>query len=313
MAISKLSDIVTTTDPETGIRSYIDKNSLETQYKSVTTIIGKFEDKEFLKVWRNQVGEDAAKEIMQNSASLGTRVHKANELYFTSPSDKYLSYTHDLDTQTYTRHRCYLPLLANLTVLGHYDTPLLEQKLITEVVIEGSKYGFGGTPDLVGTMAIDRACKLFYPNWHLKNTIDESFFNKHDLERKQITFVADYKNWRGNSKGSSDLLKTFLQLSAYMILVNQFVDDPFKVRHGFIFGTTGDNKLAIYYLNFTKMCWYAQWFLYFCKAFYDDTPMSWSDFKYESFKDNKYKPVRLYVKGVNMGEDEDPDSTESSA
>jgi len=286
----KLSDFISTTDPATGVRFYKDKNDLEKQYASVTTIISKFEDKEFLKQWRKNVGEEEAQKIMVHASSLGTRVHKANELFFTN-KDKYYEYLRDIEPEIYVRHQCYIPILNQVTILGYLEVPLLEQKLICEIKVQDKMYGFGGTPDLVGVMDKERASQLFYKNHHCKTLIDSDYF------KENPTFVADYKNWRGNSKSSADLLKTCLQLSAYMILVNQFVEEPYKIRNGFIFATNSENKLMIYHLDFSSMCWYAKWFMHFVKAFYDDTRLDWALFKKYSLEGEKsYKPNRLYMK-----------------
>jgi hypothetical protein len=292
MLPKKLSDFISTTDPTTGVRFYKDKNTLDKQYASVTTIIGKFEDKSFLKQWRKNVGEEEAEKVMVQSSSLGTRVHKANELFFTN-TDRYQEYLSGIETEIYTRHKCYIPILEQVTILGHSNTPLLEQKLICEVKVDEEMYGFGGTPDLVGAMDLNRVNNLFYKTHHLKALISEDYFPK-DLPH--ISFVADYKNWRGKSKSSADLLKTCLQLSAYMVLVNQFVEEPYKIRHGFIFGSNSENKLLIYHLDFPKMCWYAHWFLNFTKAFYTGQNLSWHSFKAFSLDGEKsYKPTRLYI------------------
>ena len=296
MLPKKLSDFISTTDPTTGVRYYKDKNTLDKQYASVTTIISKFEDKSFLKQWRKQVGEEEANKVMVQSSSLGTRVHKANELFFTD-RERYQEYVSSIETEVYTRHLCYLPILEQVTILGHNDIPLLEQKLICEVKVDNEMYGFGGTPDLVSVITRERAKQLFFKNHYLKSLVDEDYFPE---DQKNITFVADYKNWRGKAKSSADLLKTCLQLSAYMILVNQFVEEPFKIRNGFIFGSNCENKLLIYHLNFSKMCWYAHWFLNFTKAFYTKESLNWHSFKSLSLDGEvSYKPVRLYIKNGN--------------
>ena len=69
------------TDPETGTRVY---EIVGNRLPSVTTILGKTKDQEFLKKWKAKVGEAKAEEIKNLSSRRGTAMHKYLECYIES-------------------------------------------------------------------------------------------------------------------------------------------------------------------------------------------------------------------------------------
>ena len=292
----KLKDIVSKTDTD-GVRVYSHFNGkTETTGHSVTTIVSRFEDKSFLKFWRKEVGEEKAKEITRNAAAIGTRVHTANEYYLIKP-EKYSDYLQKMPDDAKERHLSFMPFLQQVTALSYLDQPLIEQKLLCEIPIEGKQYGFGGTADLVGGMSKDRFHDLFFANRTCKKRInpEEITFGS---DPNNLWFVGDYKNWRKNGKSQSELVKYYLQLSAYMILVNQFIEEPYKIRNGFLLGST-DKGLSVYYLSFREMCWYATYFLEMVRCFYENEYFDWTSFVDFSLRkeDQHYKSRRLYIKG----------------
>ena len=69
------------TDPESGTRVY---EIVGNRLPSVTTILGKTKDQEFLKKWKAKVGEAKAEEIKNLSSRRGTAMHKYLECYIES-------------------------------------------------------------------------------------------------------------------------------------------------------------------------------------------------------------------------------------
>jgi genome maintenance exonuclease 1 len=66
------------TDPGTGTRVY---EIVGNRLPSVTTILGKTKDQEFIKKWKAKVGEKKAEEIKNLSSKRGTAMHKFLESY----------------------------------------------------------------------------------------------------------------------------------------------------------------------------------------------------------------------------------------
>jgi hypothetical protein len=69
------------TDHESGTRVY---EVVGTKLPSVTTILGATKDQEFLKKWKEKVGEKKAEEIKNLSSRRGTSMHKFLECYIES-------------------------------------------------------------------------------------------------------------------------------------------------------------------------------------------------------------------------------------
>jgi ATP-dependent exoDNAse (exonuclease V) beta subunit len=69
------------TDPGTGTRVY---EVVGNRLPSVTTILGKTKDQEFIKKWKEKVGETKAEEIKNLSSRRGTAMHKYLECYIES-------------------------------------------------------------------------------------------------------------------------------------------------------------------------------------------------------------------------------------
>ena len=69
------------TDHESGTRVY---EIVGNRLPSVTTILGKTKDQEFLKKWKAKVGETKAEEIKNLSSRRGTAMHKYLECYIES-------------------------------------------------------------------------------------------------------------------------------------------------------------------------------------------------------------------------------------
>ena len=230
-----------------GSRTYSVVGS-QKKYASVTTIISKVAtDKQALMKWRETVGPDEAAQITHSASSLGTKVHKANELYFSRepiPSE--------FDKEVIQRHKLFIPFLEHVKPL------FIEQSIIWETLCQDQFIGFGGTPDLVG---------IFDDPEILGLEMSEP-----------IIFLADYKNWR-KSKTADRLIDKYLQLAAYTAAVNANQHSSRKVKHGFILGTT-KRKLHIFHLTLRELQWYWVWFFEAMKKYYElETPFNRREFQ----------------------------------
>ena len=230
-----------------GTRTY-SKEGSPRKYASVTTIIGKVAtDKKALMRWRETIGPDEAAQITQHSSSLGTKVHKANELYFSKEP-----IPESYDKEVVDRHKLFIPFLEDVTPI------FIEQAVIWETLCQDQFIGFGGTPDLVGI-------------YNKPDKLDLSF-------SEPLIFLADYKNWR-SSKSADKLIDKYLQLAAYTVAVNANLPSNKKIKHGFILGST-KRKLHIYYLSLRELEWYWVWFFEAMKKYYNlPTPFTRKEFQ----------------------------------
>lgn len=233
-----------------GSRTYGEKGKTR-KYPSVTTVISKVAtDWKALQRWRENIGADAAAEVSKKASTLGTKVHLANEIYFTKERELPEDYKEDKDIMS--RHRLFLPFLE------YVEPMFIEQAIIWETLCQDRYIGFGGTPDLVGTFTKPKILGL---------DIDEP-----------IIFLADYKNW-SKSKQADRLCSKYLQLAAYTAAVNATLPEAKKIKHAFILGTT-KRKLHIYYLSLRELNWYWVWFFEGLKKYYElDTPFTRSKFQ----------------------------------
>lgn len=228
------------------------------KYPSVTTVIGKYEDKSWLWAWKKKLGSEA-KTVTQNASRLGTRVHSLNEKILKREQIDFTSYS----TEEVNRHKLFYPFLERL------QPALLEEKVYWEGNIKSDKTGqdvlcrYAGTPDLVAFLNNPLNC----------------FSTQIVEDNKPLLFLGDYKNW-SKSKQPQDLLKAYLQLSAYIAAVNLLTNGKHKLQDGFILGST-PRKLHIFYLDSTKVKWYWYWFKQILLAYYDpgNHSFDWNEFK----------------------------------
>jgi len=226
---------ISTETSRKGSRFYTDETTGE-KFPSVTTVISKVAtDVRALQKWRESVGVEEAAKISASAASLGTKVHKVNELFMTQQEipDKYLE-----QTDVMKRHELFKPFLANVNPL------LVEQEIIWKGRMYEQTIGFGGTPDLVG---------LFQDPQKL------------GLDIEPFVFLLDFKNWRA-SKSAQNLITNYLQLAAYTAAVNTRYG--YKIQNAFILGTTV-KKLHIYHLSQRELNWYWVWFIECLKKFHN--------------------------------------------
>ena len=257
---SKLNSVKSKTH-KNGNRFYTLPGLPSIPLPSVTTLVGHFEPKWFLQKWKEDIGEEAARKIIQDSAALGTKVHKANECYFTGqPYDRL-----DKEEDVARRHELFKPFLK------YVKPELIEEKVGWWSVYKEQHIGFGGTPDLVGLL--QNTSGVFY--------VDKKFEKEFDLSAAgDILFVGDYKNWR-TFNAPDRLLGKYLQLAAYSQATKQFTNECVCPRHGFLLGTT-NTQLVIYYLDPAQMKWYWDWFLYMVKCYFLKEKMNWTEFQENS-------------------------------
>lgn len=271
---------ITSKTHKDGSRFYTLPNLPNVKLPSVTTLVGYFEPKWYLQKWKEDVGEEEARKIVQASAVLGTKVHKANECYFTGQPYKRL----EIEPDVAKRHNLFKPFLE------YVKPELIEEKLGWWSIYKDQYIGFGGTVDLVGSLQNTKGC--FFE--------DKKFEKEFDLTAAgDVLFVADYKNWRSYN-APDRLLGKYLQLAAYAEAVKDSTKGYMAPKHGFVLGTT-ETQLVIYYLNPKLMDWYWKWFLYMVQLYFLKQKMNWTEFKEHSAG---------YMKNPDLLEDDSSSNSE---
>lgn len=254
-----------------GYRTYTSKTGRS--YASVTTILGAVEDKSWLRKFKEE--NPNASEISNYAASLGTRVHSCNESLLLHGSMDFSKYENDpkIDEnqlkEIKARHEVFKPFLSLVTPIS------IEEKLIWEQVLPyGGAVGYGGSVDIIGSIADASVLKL---------ETGESPFEPGE----KITFVADYKNNR-SPKSSQDFIKAYCQLAAYAAAKNAELDPNNYIKHGFVLSSTCSEvkkiaRLNIFYIDLEKLDFFFGYFYQFMLRFYKLVPkeqqVSWSQFK----------------------------------
>jgi hypothetical protein len=262
------------------------------KFPSVTTVIGKFEDKSAFFDWRARVGPEEAKRVSNQSSALGTHVHKLNELYYNPPTNV-IEYTNKYTAsgeEQQKRHELFLPLLQQI------EPFLLEKKLMWEGIFDDQIIGYGGSPDIV---ARTKHNEVFFEDKECTiPAFSETFF-----------FVGDYKNWR-TAKNQDRLISKFLQLAAYTAAVNKKAEGRLYIKDAFIFGTS-KTLLYVYHLSERELQWYWGWFKEILQCYWFNKKFNWSFFNQESSgyyrdvendkwarKEDHFLGRRLYVKSA---------------
>lgn len=264
---------------ENGTRYYLSPNS-GAKLPSVTTVLSKFEDKRWLRTWRENNPESAA--ITHRASSLGTRIHSCNEELLLKGSVDFSRYETDPKvseeqlSEIKARHYAYLPFLSFVEPIS------IEENVIYERFNGIDWSGFAG--------AIDLVCYIKNPSF-LKQveTVQGAKVYTDIFEPNQgITAVVDYKNYKSIKK-PGDCIKAFCQLSAYAAAKNETLAPENKIKHAFLLCTSCSEKLKktnlyIYYLDFNLLNKYFSWFDLFVKGWYglvDPKTIKWWDFKSE--------------------------------
>lgn len=274
-----MSKAITSVTSESGSRLY---NSPKTgnSYPSVTTVISKFEDKRWLREWKESTSD--SQQQSKHFSSQGTRIHSCIEHFMKSPNRTwdFSKYEQDekidaeLVEEIKLRSFAFEPFLLRTNLISS------EEKIIWERPTSyGGWIGFGGTPDYEGYLP------------------DSSFLKDIDTEETlnfSGFFVADFKNWR-KKKSAADCIKPCLQLAAYAAAINANRSVENSIRHGFILGSSVSEvkkipSLQIFYIDLPKMDFYWSMFFEFLKKYNNlETPVNWSNFK--------AKAVGYYLEG----------------
>lgn len=264
-----------------GQRFYSSSELRNLKFPSVTTVIKKFEPNWGLKKWKENIGEEEAARVSKRSASIGTKVHSLNEAFFTKVPYEVEGSTLEEEQEIKFRHALYRPFLQ------YVNPTLVEEKLIWWSVYKDQTIGFGGSPDLIGTLSGTEG--VFF-----SDKKKEEEFKIQD----NLLFVADYKNWR-SYKSSQDLIGKYLQLAAYANAVKQYSDGCIAPKHGLILGTT-KTSLMLFYVSPEQMQWYWNWFLHMVQMYHAKEKVNWSAFKSHSVG---YKLNPEYEEGVSDKKD----------
>lgn len=260
------------------------------KYPSVTTVLAKYEDRTWLKAWRESEGPEH-KKISQAASTLGTRVHSCCENYMNSGKSviDFSKYENDAKIESSVVDEIKARFFAYKEFLDIVTPISVEEKLIWEAVTaEGSAYGFGGAVDVIGQIqdASVLKCLQKIEVDGAVTTVEEEIFKPGE----KITFVADFKNNR-SYKSAKDFIKAYCQLSAYAAAKNRDLAPENWIKHGFILSTTCSEvkkktNLNIYYLNLDQLDFYFGWFFRFVQYYFglkqlpgEDKPKPWSTFK----------------------------------
>lgn len=232
------------------------------RFPSVTTIIDRYEDKQFLEKWKNNIGEKEANEIKEKAAVRGTRVHHAIEKTLKGKP-------HNLDENELTYYNNILPFLAKI------KPTLLEEQLYW------ANYGFGfaGTVDIL--LNIDLSL--------LKDKDGNS------VGSGTAYVTGDFKTWR-SPKYASGLLGRYLQLAAYSAAINQRTNVMYQLNKGLIIGATS-KQLYLYYLDENAINFYWNHFLLMTKCFHNKNHFDWFKFKREACNSSKNSATNKWETG----------------
>jgi hypothetical protein len=251
------------------------------KYPSVTTVIGKYYYNPTLQKWKQDVGHEESQRISNAASSLGTKVHKLNEIAFSRVEGEYTGALQNYEPEVIQRHNIFKPLLSQLSPI------LLEKKLIWEDISPSNPsqvYGFGGTADIVA--AIDPRLELFED----KNcTIPYTYFAS---SSSPVYIIGDYKNWK-SPKYPKQLVNVYLQLSAYCALVNRATSDFYTVRDAFIMGSSS-KQLYLYHLGTKELNWYWSWFKQILGNYFNIVDPSIKTFKWSLFEQYSLGALRVY-------------------
>ena len=248
----QLPNLKQVTSPN-GSRYYLHTSGIK--LPSVTTLISKYESKEWLKTWKENNGEEVSNQIRNNAAAIGTKVHSSNEAYFTREP-----YSTDCE-EVVTRHKLFLPFLQRIKPI------FLEQRFCWLDQMANMRVGFAGSADIVGITTQDFSDILFE-----NKERDIPFTGL----RKDTLFVGDYKNFL-KAKSPKTLLSKYLQAAAYSLAVEQTTGGRVRPSHGLVIATT-KTMLSLFYLNPSQMNWYKFFFKKMVMAYFTKTDFDWKTF-----------------------------------
>jgi genome maintenance exonuclease 1 len=241
---------------------------------SVTTLIGKYQNKEALFKWRERVGAEEATRVAQKASSRGTKVHKHIENYYVNgliPPD-------NIEDKNLIFFNKLLPVVKNITPLIIEDELGIEKTTHWE-----NEYGngFAGSVDICGTLLND-SVSFRVPE---ERPVDE-----------YIPFIGDWKTWNkvksnkaqnANGENWYPLIAYSLQLSAYCAAVNQRTNNVHRLNKAFIFGVTENCRQPfIYYFNPAAINFYWANFKKLIEAYYNNGSFDWKQFEREADRGN---------------------------
>jgi hypothetical protein len=241
---------------------------------SVTTLIGKYQNKEALFKWRDRVGNDEANKVAKRASSRGTKVHGKIEDYYR----KGVLPAQDIEDKNLIFFNKLFPLIQNIQPLIVEDKLGVEKQIYWENEYE---QGYGGSVDICGSIRSS----------HLSFRIPED-----RPVDEYISFIGDWKTWNKakttkarNAEGETwyPLITYPLQLSAYCAAVNQRTNSQHKLNKAFIFGVTETCRQPfIYYFNPAAMNFYWSNFKKLIDAYYNNGSFNWKNFEQEADRGN---------------------------
>lgn len=224
---------------------------------SVTTLIGKYEDKRHLKKWiENQGSAEGADKVKSSAARIGTLVHSCNESYYTREK-----YSLEFHQEVITRHKLFTPILEKLNPI------MIEAAVYWDGYQRDFFMGFAGSADLVGSVKKDLG-QVFFTDKHRKNSYSGLPVG--------TVFVADYKNHL-STKTPEMMLGKYLQAAAYSLAIEQRTGGQIKPRHGLILATS-KTLLNGFHINEKELNWFKFWFKKMVQCYFLDEKFDWKTF-----------------------------------
>jgi hypothetical protein len=260
-----------------GVRHYLIEG-IDIPLPSVTTVIDKFTDKQFLRNWANSLAEKEIKEkklvvsehqksklalslsakYRNEAADFGKNMHSHIEAFFNTGENE------DLDF----RYKNFLKLVKPLSI----ETSLY-------YLFDNKSYGFAGTPDLVG----------YSNSFQGKNFTNELLvFDWKNPIKIKYNLAKNREN-----KAYCPLLSYYLQLSAYLGAFNSTSDKKAN-KALVVLAPRSSRKLYFYYLKPESIIFYWSEFKEMVKAFFDKKEYSWTNLEQKAIKFN-HVGERLYL------------------
>lgn len=275
-------------------------------FSSVTTILGKVEDKSFLAGWKKRVGEDKAEQIKNQASAHGTATHNALENHFKiqypelilqeKPELRSLAIAEQEQAIAKIQDNLKLSvkqqeLISTFAPLFPYLKPVALEKRIFWQDTQNPKLGFGGTADAFKfidcSLLPANAQPLFAEDGksYALCVLDWKNFNK---RKRPIEYTRGYKK-AGEyipPKPYYPLIKYALQLSAYSAAFNKLTDRRYKLTQGVLacaYNTSEPDEepqyeLDLYYFNQRSIMWFWMEFRKILDVFYNDGNYDWKGF-----------------------------------
>lgn len=266
------------------------------EYSSVTTILGKFEDKSFLTSWKKRVGEVEAERIKNTASSHGTNAHTALENHLKcqypelilqdKPQLQKLPLAEQEQAIAGIKERLKLDETQQklvspfMPLLPHLKPVALEKRILWHD--DEAKIGFGGTADAF--KLVD--CALLPPGAKPLFTEDGKSYALVVLDWKNFNKKKRCIEYTKGNKPYFPLIKYALQLSAYSAAFNKLTGGEYKLSQGMLacaYNTAEADEemsyeLDLIYFDQRSIMWFWKQFRRMLVAYYHNGSFDWKAF-----------------------------------